>query len=183
VTALTRLLVALAATLELGAALQVGSLQALLASTILGAAWVALTIWRPRSRLSDLGLWTSVGVSAFLAYAGPRVLPLIAVTVILLAWDSATQGRILAQFAPGRRVPFPPRYIASLGALIIAAPLLGLAGAWLPLRLPFPALLALLIAVLGTAAVVLWIGRRTGQTVEADSPLPRQNRGTGKGEG
>jgi hypothetical protein len=160
---LTRFLVGLAVLLVAFGAWKTGSTLALLAAVLIGLGWVALALWRPDGPLHHVALWSCIGLAGYSASCGVFLLPLLATVASLLAWDSAIQGHVLRAFSDSSRLPRPPRYLLSLVAVAGLSTLLGWIASWLPLRLPFPLLLALLIVVLAMAALTLWIGRRARQ--------------------
>lgn len=129
-------------------------------AALLGAAWVAVLVFRPKTPVHGLFLFLGLAGAGAAAVRGQIPLGLLACTAALFAWDSTAMQRFFSELPPRGRRAAEARYaIHAAATAIVALAIPGLALVVRP-RLGFPAALGLAMAATLALAVALWqVGR------------------------
>jgi hypothetical protein len=159
-----------------------GAGVAALAPALLGAVWVAILLWRPRTPVHGLFLFMALGAAGLAAARGHTILALAATTASLFAWDAASVRRILAVLPPLAYRRITPHYVVhavTTAGVAFAVPLLAIAGR--P-ALGFPAALGLSLGILALLGLTLWQSARVAslshsQDAPADESATKRDAG------
>jgi hypothetical protein len=133
-----------------------GAGVATLVPALLGAMWVAVLLWRPRTPVHGLFLFMALGAAGLAAAQGHTILSLAATTASLFAWDAASVRRILSVLPSLAYRRIAPHYVAHAAAtagVAFAVPLLAIA---VRPTLGFPAALGLSLGILALLGLALW---------------------------
>jgi hypothetical protein len=157
-----------------------GAGVATLAPALLGAMWVAILLWRPRTPVHGLFLFMALGAAGLAAAQGHTILSLAATTASLFAWDAASVRRILAALPPLAYRRIAPHYVAHAAAtagVAFAVPLLAIA---VRPTLGFPAALGLSLGILALLGLALWQSGRVAsfshpQDANANNPATKRD--------
>jgi hypothetical protein len=155
---------------------------AALAPALLGAMWVAILLWRPKTPVHGLFLFMALGAAGLTAVQGHGTLALAATTASLFAWDAASVRRILAVLPPLAYRRIAPHYVAhavTTAGVAFAVPLLAIA---VRPALGFPAALGLSLGILALLGVALWQSARVAalshpQDAQADTSAAKEDAG------
>ena len=157
-----------------------GARAATLAPALLGAMWVAILLWRPKTPVHGLFLFTALGAAGLAATQGHTILSLAATTASLFAWDAASVRRILAVLPPLAYRRIAPHYVAhaaATAAVAFAVPLLAIA---VRPTLGFPAAFGLSLGILALLGLALWQSARVAafshpQDADADKSATKRD--------
>jgi hypothetical protein len=155
---------------------------AALAPTLLGAVWVAVLLWRPRTPVHGLFLFMALGAAGLAAAQGHGLLALATTTASLFAWDAASVRRILAVLPPPAYRRIAPHYVAhavTTAGVAFAVPLLAIA---VRPALGFPAALGLSLGILALLGLALWQSARVAslshpRDAQADESVAKEDAG------